>query len=262
MSGEHETNEASAAPASAPPEPLCWICKISKADSGEHKTKRSDLLAVLGKPSQKQPFFYSDIKRRNQVVGSLDAKILKSPVRICAYCNNTRTQPHDRAWERMSDRLRSRPLAIGRWVRCERIFRHFTKREMIAVHLYFLKLFGCMIAEAKANGHDVPIDLDAFSSAIMLGRPHLEVHLQFGRNDGELGRSDLHLLQDGPGRCSAWGMAISTGHDCGERLVRTGPPVRGAGGHLASALAHQRKAIIGRQFHVQEARRAAGRRGR
>jgi transposase InsO family protein len=64
--------------------------KKNKADSGEHKTKRSDLLAVLGKVSQKQPFFYSDTKK-NQVVGSLDAKILKSPVRICAHCNNART---------------------------------------------------------------------------------------------------------------------------------------------------------------------------
>jgi hypothetical protein len=199
MSGEHGTDHSTAAPASSPSEPLCWICKTSKADSGEHKTKRSDLLAVLGNPLQKQPFFYSDIKRRNQVVGSLDAKILKSPVWICAHCNNTRTQPHDRAWERMSDRLRSRPLAVGRWVRCERIFRHFTKREMIAVHLYFLKLFGCMIAEAKANGHDVPIDLDAFSSAIMSGRPHLEVHLQFGRNDGAVGRSDLHCYRTDSG---------------------------------------------------------------
>jgi hypothetical protein len=89
----------------ADPAPLCWICKKNKADSGEHKTKRSDLLAVLGKVSQKQPFFYSDTKKKNQVVGSLDAKILKSPVRICAHCNNARTQPHDRAWERMSDRL-------------------------------------------------------------------------------------------------------------------------------------------------------------
>src|ERR1700754_812431 len=34
---------------------------------------------------------------------------------------------------------------------------------MINVHLFFLKLTGCMIAEAKANGHDVPIPLDPFS---------------------------------------------------------------------------------------------------
>jgi hypothetical protein len=70
---------------------------------------------------------------------------------------------------------------------------------MIAVHLYFLKLFGCMIAEAKANGHEVPIDLDAFSRAIMSGRPHLEIRLQFGRNDGAIGRSDLHCYRTDPG---------------------------------------------------------------
>jgi len=157
---------AAVAPAAAA-ESLCWICKKNEADSGEHKTKRSDLLAVLGKPSQQQPYFYHDMHKANRPVGSLDAKILKSPVRICAYCNNTRTQPHDRAWETMSDRLRSRRLAVGQWVRCNRVFGHCTKHEMLNVHLFFLKLFGCMVAEAKANGHDVPIDLDPFSSAIL-----------------------------------------------------------------------------------------------
>jgi hypothetical protein len=180
-------------------EPPCWICKKNKADSGEHKTKRSDLLAVLGKPSQDQPFYYHDQAKRNRAVGSLDAKILKSPVRICSHCNNARTQPHDRACEVMSDRLRSRQLKVGRWVRCNRIFPYFTKREMIDVHLFFLKLTGCMIAEAKANGHDVPIPLDRFSDAIVSGRPHAEVHLQFGRHDGGIGRSDLHVWKTDPG---------------------------------------------------------------
>jgi hypothetical protein len=79
----------------------------------------------------------------------------------------------------MSDRLRSRPLTIGRWVHCNRIFKRFTKREMI--------------------GRQVPIDLDAFSSAIMSGRPHPEVHLQFGRYDNGIGRSDLHCWKTDPG---------------------------------------------------------------
>ena len=49
-----------------------------------------------------------------------------------------------------------------------------------------------MLCEAKANGHEVPIDLAPFSEAIMSGRPHPEVHLQFGRCDGTIGRSNLH----------------------------------------------------------------------
>jgi hypothetical protein len=199
MGGEMGVNVAAEAPAAAAGETMCWICNEKKADSGEHKTKRSDLLAVLGKPSQDEPLYFHDLNRRNQPVGSLDARILKSPVRICAFCNNTRTQPHDRAWEHMSDRLRSRKLAVGRWVRSNRVFDGDVRRRMVDVHLYFLKLFGCMIAEAKANGYDLPMDLAPFSTAIMSGRPHEEVHLQFGRCDGTVGRSNLHCWKTNPG---------------------------------------------------------------
>jgi hypothetical protein len=208
--GQNVANAAAAPVAAA--EPLCWICKTNKADSGEHKTKRSDLLSVLGKPTQAEPFYYHDLHKANRPVGSLDAKILKSPVRICAYCNNTRTQPHDRAWERMSDRLRSRRLAVGQSVRCNRIFGYLTKREMPNVHLLFVKLFGCMLAEAKANGFDVPIDIDPFSTAIMSGRPHTEVHLQFGKHDGIIGRSNLHFWKSDPHQSvlAAWLYELDT----------------------------------------------------
>jgi hypothetical protein len=84
MGGDMGMNVAVDAPAAAAGETLCWICKERKADSGEHKTKRSDLLAVLEKPAQDEPFYFHDLNRRNQPVRSLDAKILKSPNRICA----------------------------------------------------------------------------------------------------------------------------------------------------------------------------------
>jgi hypothetical protein len=70
---------------------------------------------------------------------------------------------------------------------------------MVDVHLYLMKLFGCMLAEAKANGYDLPIDLEVFSTAIMSGRPHAEVHLQFGRCDGTIGRLNLHCWKTDPG---------------------------------------------------------------
>ena len=178
--------------APGPDPPLCWICNRNEANSGEHKTKRTDLLAVLGKPTQEAPFYYHDMERPNRLVKSLDAKILKAPIHICSECNTTRTQPHDRAWECMSDRLRARRLKVGQWVRANRIFACNTRREMTNVHLFFLKLFGCMLCEAKANGYDLPIDIAPFSQAIMSGRAHPEVHLQFGKHDGTVGRSNLH----------------------------------------------------------------------
>ncbi len=171
---------------------LCWICNRDEANSGEHKTKRSDLLGVLGSPTQQKPFYYQDLERRDKAVKSLDAKILKTPIRIWNGCNSARTQPHDLAWQHMSDQLRNRHLVIGRWVRANRIFRYDTRRQMVNVHLFFLKLFGCMLCEATANGYDVQIDIAPFSKAIMTGRPHPEVHLQFGRCDGTVGRSNLH----------------------------------------------------------------------
>lgn len=142
------------------------------------------------------------MERRNKAVKSLDAKILKAPIRICNDCNSARTQPHDKAWEQMSDQVRSRRLTIGHWVRANRIFRHDTRRQMIYVHLYFLKLFGCMLCEAKANGHDVPIDVAPFSDAIISGRPHPEVHLQFGKCDGTVGRTNLHCFKTDQGSIS------------------------------------------------------------
>jgi len=152
--------EEKKAPSAVPA--ICWICNRYEANSGEHRTKRSDLATVLGSPTQDRPFYFHDLERRNKPVKSLDAKILKAPIRIRAECNTTRTQLHDRAWEHMSDQLRNRRLVIGRWVRANRIFRNDTRRQMINVHLFFLKLFGCMLCEAKANGHDVPIDIASF----------------------------------------------------------------------------------------------------
>ena len=67
----------------APGTALCWICNLNEANSGEHKTKRSDLAAVLGSPTQDRPFYFHDLERRNKPVKSLDAKILKAPIRIC-----------------------------------------------------------------------------------------------------------------------------------------------------------------------------------
>jgi hypothetical protein len=95
----------------------------------------------------------------------------------------------------MSDQLRSRRLVIGQSVRANGLFHHDTRRQMINVHLFFLKLFGCMLCEAKASGYDVPIDIMPFSEAIMTSRPHSEVHLQFGKCDGTVGRSNLHCWE-------------------------------------------------------------------
>lgn len=182
----------------------CWICGES-ATTREHRTKRSDLRDVFGLPTQTEPLYFHNAKMKNRPIGSLNAKVLKSPSLICANCNNAHTQPHDRAWEQMSRFLRTRiqANALGAVVRANRIFKYDTAREMRNVHLYFVKIFGCHILEAA-----IPIDVATFSNAILNEKACPYVYLKFGRdpllNDNAMtGMSDIESdLRASDGSCA------------------------------------------------------------
>lgn len=156
----------------------CWICGAA-ADSREHRIKRSDLKAVVGKPpTQANPIHIHTAVRRNRRIGSLNADALKYASSLCQSCNNTRTQPHDYAWQCLSEslRLRQPPMAAGQYVRTNRIFPYDTCRAMRHVQLYLVKLFGCMIVEGKVKG----IDISSFAHAILNDRIHPNVYAAFG----------------------------------------------------------------------------------
>ena len=88
---------------------LCWICNAEEATTREHRSKRSDLKAVLGDTGS---FYLHTDQRRNLKVQSINSKLVKFHPSLCHTCNSTRTQAHDLAWERVSDALRSRKPAI------------------------------------------------------------------------------------------------------------------------------------------------------
>jgi hypothetical protein len=184
----------------------CWICG-DPATTGEHKTKQSDLRAVLGKPSQAQPFYYHDKKVRNRPIGSFKGDFLKSPSRLCARCNNERTQPHDRAWERMSEwlRMRTPPIQAGNFVRGDRVYPFGATEEMRNVHLYFTKLTGCHLTEAGLK-----FDQAALAKSILTGKPNPYIHLKFGisRSGLLLGMSDLKAATLAPDSLLAFAVWI------------------------------------------------------
>lgn len=169
----------------------CWICGDA-ADTGEHKTKHSDLRAVLGTPSQKKPVYYHDENIRNRAIGSFKGDFLKSPARLCAHCNNQRTQPHDLAWEQLSNWLRNRNPALkaGEFVQGEHVYARGAGQELLNVHLYFTKLIGCHLVAANAN-----FDRAALAASILNSTPNRYVHLKFGiSQSGQLvGNSDLMM---------------------------------------------------------------------
>jgi hypothetical protein len=158
--------------------PSCWICG-DPATTREHRAKRSDLRDVFGTVTQADPLHYRDDKQQKRTVGSLNATLTKFPDKICERCNSARTQPHDRAWETLSGALRTRTpkLAPGMYVRTNRndIFPYDTKRQMLNMHLFFIKQFGGLILEGSA-----PIDIAPFATAIMNNKAHRSVFLKFG----------------------------------------------------------------------------------
>ncbi|WP_316184790.1 hypothetical protein [Bradyrhizobium sp. SZCCHNRI1003] len=168
---------------------LCWICKTEEGTTGEHLTKRSDIKAVLGGTG---PLHLHNRQRRNIKLQSLNARKLKSTAPMCNTCNSWRTQLHDYAWETLSDALRLRRpgLKHGDIVRADRIFPYDTAKQMLNVHLFFVKWLGCQIVESN-----IPINppIDTFSKAIMNGTPHQNIWLAFGVSgrDGWVGSSDV-----------------------------------------------------------------------
>jgi hypothetical protein len=181
----------------------CWICG-SDATTGEHKTKRSDLSDVFGFVSQDEPLYFHDQKSKNRHLRSFKSKLLHSSARICSKCNNERTQPYDRAWEELSNKLRNHnpKLKPGSIVRANKIFSSNSKKRMLDAYLYFIKLFGCHIVESGAL-----IDLEPFSKALLEGRFHPNVYIKFKcgalfAGAPRTGMSDLETVQiTKSGRC-------------------------------------------------------------
>jgi hypothetical protein len=139
-------------------------------------------------------------------VGSVKSDTLKFPNSLCHDCNTTRSQPYDRAWERLSSELRNNPVRRpGTLLRTNRLW-YDARNQMLNVHLFFCKIFGCDIIEK-----DLPIDIAPFARALRLGKAHPDLYLAFGYlpNDWEgnvAGRTDLHMATDRSGKCAsaAW----------------------------------------------------------
>lgn len=166
----------------------CWICG-SEANTGEHRTKASDLKSEFGKISQQNPLYLHTKEKRNVKVNSIKrSKALKSDALICANCNNAETSAFDKAWESLSNYLRGREdLRKGSIVKLDKIFPGKVKDSMLNVHLYFVKLFGCAIKE-----HHVPIDLSIFSQSVLNKKAHPKVHICIGITKSlETGNTDL-----------------------------------------------------------------------
>ena len=111
----------------------CWICG-NDGKTGEHLSKASDLKSIFKGANQKNPLFFSTDLRRNSKIGSIKrSPRVKSNALICAHCNNVRTAPHDRAWEKLSNYLLKRkpPIKKGHRIKLNKVFPGAIKKSML-----------------------------------------------------------------------------------------------------------------------------------
>lgn len=160
-------------PANSLSRPNCWICG-QPADSGEHKFKASDIRRAIRLSQQQPAYLQVNAQATNKEIGSAKAAALQFSKSLCAYCNNTRTQPYDRAWERLSDYIRTdwRTIRQRRSVDLAVPFSGAIESGALDVHLFFVKLFGCKIVEDGDS-----IDLSTWATCLMKRQTHPEVTL-------------------------------------------------------------------------------------
>ena len=165
----------------------CWLCG-AEADSSEHMVKASDFRSIFPGVDQRNPVFRHSKERRNLSVKGGNADALKFRPSLCQYCNNTRTQPHDRAWEALSTASRAGPLVPGAALPIARAFGPQARDSMLAVHLYFLKLLGCYAIE-----HKVPLPTRDFAVAILGNVAHPHVYLGFVAVQSNARKNDIFV---------------------------------------------------------------------
>lgn len=153
--------------------PNCWICGAPDARSREHMTKASDLRSLFGRG---KPLYLHRGEIKNELVQGIKSKKLTFEAPLCDECNNNRTQPYDRAWERLCKRLLERkpPIKRGDILRLSNVFPGEVRAAMLNVHLYFVKLFGCLIAD-----HNIPLNRNEFANALLHGQAHPKVQIAF-----------------------------------------------------------------------------------
>ena len=153
----------------------CWICG-GPANTGEHMIKVTDLEALFGHTTTHKPLYRRIDNCPQELIQGKNSEKLKFRTRLCGYCNNTRTQPDDLSWQALARYLRSRDPKIypGEVVRVTKAFKSGIRPGLLGVHLYFLKLFGCLILDAN-----VPIDTQPLANAILNRESHPHVYLCF-----------------------------------------------------------------------------------
>lgn len=136
----------------------CWICQ-APADSAEHRIKKADLVRAYGRGPYRGPS--APVHVRNGVISQVQgpgSERIKYEPTLCHQCNTARTQPFDRAYDRLIDWVMANQSNVikSRFLNFEKVFGAGWAEDQRNLFKYFVKSFGCRLVEA---GQSVPRDL-------------------------------------------------------------------------------------------------------
>jgi hypothetical protein len=156
-------------------EKKCWICN-GKANSREHRIKKSVLKKIYEDVSQQTPIFHRRNNEKKRPIGSLDSKAFQFEPFICNNCNNKRTQKSDRTWEKMSQFILQNwgIIKSNNVINLVDVFGENFEENFLQVQLYFAKILGCKIKESGIDSH-----LESLSYSIQNESENSNLYISF-----------------------------------------------------------------------------------
>ncbi len=142
----------------AGPDGLCWWCG-AKADSAEHKYKKTDLHRVKG--AEDVVFWGSDGVALHPVRSLRKDPHVRFRPSLCQRCNNAASQPFDRAYDRFAEYVDAQMPDLWRMdgVPMKAVYGADWSAKTVDLARYYAKHFGCRLAE---GGLTVPATLRQF----------------------------------------------------------------------------------------------------
>lgn len=182
---------------------LCWICQ-QPATTSEHNPKRSDLKLMFRDATFEKGnrLVKTTAAGEKILVQGLNSKEVKYEKNLCDGCNNSGTQPYDKAYETLIDFIVKNHVAISKQkiVNLKIVYGKEVRRCQSDLFKYFAKTVGCTI---NATGNKVPSSLldviqgksygKNFFVTISINEELLKIKAEL---KGLAGCSDLHLLKE------------------------------------------------------------------
>lgn len=133
----------------------CWWCG-SAAGTGVHKFKKADLIRYFGRgPYQGEGRIVRGIEGKLRNVQGPNSDEAKFEKNLCASCNNTKSQPFDRSYDKFVAFLHDQEEKIlkERKLCFTEIYDEEWRSEVARLYKYFVKHICCRLAEGKVWIH-------------------------------------------------------------------------------------------------------------